>query len=140
MLTCCGLSHAQPNKQTDIRTLSQHFIAEQNHAPWRFVPESNIRELSLSEHRGLVTIHEAGTGKDIKGLGQRQLSRVPEISDRLPAIPLRPDQGTVAHDYVSLPRKHPTDDRRSLQQAISAAFMERAVASGYDLVRPRTHT
>ena len=72
-LTCCGLSHAQSDKQTDIRKLSQYFIAEQNHAPWRFVPESNIRELSLSEHRGLVTIHEAGTGKDIKGLLQSPL-------------------------------------------------------------------
>lgn len=73
VLTCCGLSSAQSDKQTDIRKLSQHFIAEESHAPWRFVPQSNIRELSLSEHRGLVTIHEAGTGKDIKGLLQSPL-------------------------------------------------------------------
>ena len=32
------------------------------------------------------------------------------------------------------------DDHRSLQQATAAAFMERAVTSGYDLVRPRTWT
>ena len=61
-------SMAVAQDKPDIRTLSQHFIDNTNSAPWQFGPAENIRELSLKEHRGLVTIHEAGKGKDIKGL------------------------------------------------------------------------
>ncbi|MBI2824587.1 MAG: hypothetical protein HYX69_07875 [Planctomycetia bacterium] len=53
----------------DIRKLSQHFIARDDATgPWKFVPAENIARLSTSEHAGVVTIAEAGKGKDIKGV------------------------------------------------------------------------
>ena len=55
-------------KRPDIRKLSQHFVDAKSSEPWHFAPKSNIEEVSLSEHRGLVTIREAGKGQDIKGL------------------------------------------------------------------------
>lgn len=55
-------------KRPDIRKLSQHFVDAKSSEPWHFEPKSNIEEVSLSEHRGLVTIRESGKGQDIKGL------------------------------------------------------------------------
>ena len=59
---------AQPAQRPDIRKLSQHFIDARDSSPWHFVPAGNIKDVSLSEHRGLVTLREAGKGQDIKGL------------------------------------------------------------------------
>jgi len=59
---------AQPAQRPDIRELSQHFIDVRDSSPWHFTPAGNIKEVSLSEHRGLVTLREAGKGQDIKGL------------------------------------------------------------------------
>ncbi len=66
----------RPNEQLaadplhkDIRALSQHFLdGNGKTAPWIFVPGENIASLSTSEHPGVVTIWEAGRGKDVKGL------------------------------------------------------------------------
>jgi hypothetical protein len=52
----------------DIRKLSQHFLDRRGTDPWIFIPEENIKELSVAEHPGLVTIWEQGKGKDIKGV------------------------------------------------------------------------
>ena len=53
----------------DIRKLSQHFNEPgADLAPWMFVPKDNIKELSTREHPGLVTLWEAGKGRDIKGI------------------------------------------------------------------------
>jgi hypothetical protein len=55
--------------RNDIRRLSQHFLKANNDtAPWMFIPKENIRGLNTSEAPGLVTIREAGKGKDIKGI------------------------------------------------------------------------
>src|SRR5262249_54184764 len=62
---------AQPprGRVKDIRLLSQHFNEPgADIAPWMFVPRENIKELSTSEHPGLVTLWEAGKGRDIKGI------------------------------------------------------------------------
>ena len=59
---------AQPAQRPDIRKLSQHFIDARDSSPWHFAPAGNIKDVSLSEHRGLVTLREAGKGQDIKGL------------------------------------------------------------------------
>jgi len=59
----------------DIRKLSQHFLDTQgNTAPWMFAPKENIKDLSTSEHPGMVTIWEAGKGKDIKGLLEKPIA------------------------------------------------------------------
>ena len=59
---------AQPAPK-DIRKLSQHFITANNvTAPWKFVPQENIARLSTTDHAGVVTLVEAGKGKDIKGV------------------------------------------------------------------------
>lgn len=63
-----AVTQAQPTNRPDIRKLSQHFIDEKDSGPWQFLPASNIKDMSLQEHRGLVTIREAGQGQDIKGL------------------------------------------------------------------------
>lgn len=53
----------------DISDLDQHFNAPgRDFAPWMFVPRDNIKELSTEQHPGLVTIYEAGAGKDLKGI------------------------------------------------------------------------
>jgi hypothetical protein len=53
----------------DISTLDQHFNEPgTDFSPWIFVPRENIKQLSTEEHPGLVTILEAGAGKDIKGI------------------------------------------------------------------------
>src|SRR5438874_11297914 len=53
----------------DIRKLSQDFNSPSNDiSPWIVDPGSNIESLSTSEHRGLLTIHEAGRGQDVKGV------------------------------------------------------------------------
>ena len=58
----------------DIRTLSQHFLDQNGKtAPWTFVPAENIASLSTAEHPGVVTIWEAGRGKDIKGLLEKPI-------------------------------------------------------------------
>jgi hypothetical protein len=55
----------------DIRLLNQHFNEPgADTAPWMFVPRANIKEMSTSEHPGLVTLWEAGKGQDIKGILQ----------------------------------------------------------------------
>ena len=65
---CAAAAAAQPAQRPDIRKLSQHFIDARDSSPWHFVPAGNIKDVSLSEHRGLVTLREAGKGQDIKGL------------------------------------------------------------------------
>ena len=71
-LALSNLSVAQESESSkhrpDIRKLSQHFVNTKSSESWHFEPKSNIEEISLSEHRGLVTIREAGKGQDIKGL------------------------------------------------------------------------
>jgi hypothetical protein len=63
-----GRLAADPPRK-DIRALSQHFLDRHgNTAPWIFVPKENIASLSTAEHPGVVTIWEAGRGKDVKGL------------------------------------------------------------------------
>ncbi len=58
----------------DIRKLSQHFLDPGGKtAPWIFVPKENIASLSTSEHPGVVTIWEAGKGRDVKGLLDRPI-------------------------------------------------------------------
>jgi len=52
----------------DIRKLSQHFTDANGTSPWMFVPQDNIKSLSLTEHPGYVTIWEAGKGQDVKGI------------------------------------------------------------------------
>src|SRR5262245_11187918 len=53
----------------DIRALSQHFLDPRGKtSPWMFVPEENIASRSLEEHAGVLTIWEAGRGKDVKGI------------------------------------------------------------------------
>lgn len=53
----------------DIRKLTQHFIAPtEDISPWMFYPQSNIKSLSSTAHRGLLTITDAGKGQDIKGV------------------------------------------------------------------------
>jgi hypothetical protein len=56
-----------PGKK-DIRELTQHFTNPASMDPWVFVPTENIREISLSENPGYLTIREAGKGQDIKGI------------------------------------------------------------------------
>src|SRR5207247_2279076 len=52
-----------------IRKLSQHFTNPNGDlTPWIFVPQDNIKSLSTSENPGMLTIREAGRGKDIKGI------------------------------------------------------------------------
>ena len=68
LLAWCAAAAAQPAQRPDIRKLSQHFIDARDSSPWHFVPTGNIKDVSLSEHRGLVTLREAGKGQDIKGL------------------------------------------------------------------------
>lgn len=58
----------------DIRKLSQHFLDRNDKTgPWTFVPKENIASLSTSEHPGVVTIWEAGKGKDIKGVLEKAI-------------------------------------------------------------------
>jgi hypothetical protein len=52
----------------NISSLSQHFTEPNNISPWMFVPKDNIRAIDTTEHPGLLTIWEAGKGKDIKGI------------------------------------------------------------------------
>ena len=53
----------------DIRKLSQDFTQTSGDiTPWVFCPQSNIQSLSTSEHRGLLTIRDAGKGQDVKGV------------------------------------------------------------------------
>jgi hypothetical protein len=58
----------QPAKLFDIRKFSQHFIDNRELSPWKFLPEENIKDLSLEEHRGIVTIRGGNKGQDIKGV------------------------------------------------------------------------
>ncbi|HET6328052.1 MAG TPA: hypothetical protein VFG04_25440, partial [Planctomycetaceae bacterium] len=58
-----------PSIAGDITALNQHFNDPgKSIAPWRIVPEHNIKEFSTAEHPGLATIYEAGRGQDIKGM------------------------------------------------------------------------
>ena len=68
LLAWCAAAAAQPAQRPDIRKLSQPFIDARDSSPWHFAPAGNIKDVSLSEHRGLVTLREAGKGQDIKGL------------------------------------------------------------------------
>ena len=82
LLTSCLLfsswlvlvNHTAAQRLPDIRKLSQHFIDAKNTGSWQFGPRTNIKDLSLTEHRGLVTIHENGKGQDIKGLLKKPIS------------------------------------------------------------------
>jgi hypothetical protein len=73
VLTISLSSWAQAPQTTggapDIRKLSQDFTSTSNDiSPWMFFPQSNIESVSSSEHRGLLTIRDAGHGQDIKGV------------------------------------------------------------------------
>src|SRR5205814_10315836 len=51
-------------KAKDIRLLSQHFNQPgADTAPWMFVPRENIKQLSTSEHPGLIPLWDAGQGQ-----------------------------------------------------------------------------
>jgi len=53
----------------DIRRLSQHFIEPSGDlSPWMFLPKENIKDLSTSEHPGMLTIWPGERGQDIKGI------------------------------------------------------------------------
>src|SRR5437879_2703239 len=52
----------------DIRKLSQQFIDPNDHSPWIFVPQDNVKSVSLKAHRGFATIQHGEGGKDIKGI------------------------------------------------------------------------
>src|SRR4051794_1333760 len=68
LMTACAPFTAAADRP-DIRRLSQHFLDREGRThPWMFVPKDNIASLSTSEHPGVVTIWEAGRGKDVKGL------------------------------------------------------------------------
>lgn len=58
------------SEKKDIRDLSQQFIDPESMSPWVFGPEENIREISVTENPGYVTIRQEGKGKDIKGVLQ----------------------------------------------------------------------
>jgi hypothetical protein len=59
----------------DIRKLSQHFKEpNDNTAPWRFVPQENIKSLTTATHPGYVTIQDAGKGTDIKGILEKPIA------------------------------------------------------------------
>ena len=60
LLAWCAAAAAQPAQRPDIRKLSQHFIDARDSSPWHFSPAGNIKDVSLSEHRGLVTLRGAG--------------------------------------------------------------------------------
>jgi hypothetical protein len=74
VISCTG--HAQQTSATtdksgepDIRKLSQHFITPGGDlSPWIFVPQSNVQSLSTTERPGILVIHHAGHGEDIKGI------------------------------------------------------------------------
>jgi len=60
----CGEASNRP----DIRNLSHHFLQPTDDiSPWMFYPQSNIAKLSTKDHRGLLSIADAGKGEDIKG-------------------------------------------------------------------------
>jgi len=62
-------SQASSDEAKDIRKLSQHFIEPGSDiSPWMIVPEDNIKSITTDEHPGLLTIWEAGNGKDLKGI------------------------------------------------------------------------
>ncbi|NUM54536.1 MAG: hypothetical protein HUU46_12895 [Candidatus Hydrogenedentes bacterium] len=55
--------------ENDIRALSQHFGDPNGDiGTWRLVPPENVKEASTAEHPGLLTLWEAGKGKDVKGI------------------------------------------------------------------------
>jgi hypothetical protein len=77
ILWCLGLTLSLPlsaqqaagANANDIRKLSQDFTQTSGDIdPWIFYPQSNIQSLSTSDHRGLLTIRDAGKGQDIKGV------------------------------------------------------------------------
>jgi hypothetical protein len=52
-----------------ISELSQHFNEPGGDiSPWMFVPGENIKEMSTTEHPGVMAIWENGKGQDIKGI------------------------------------------------------------------------
>lgn len=66
LVQCGGASSLSAR---DISELDQHFNEPgADFSPWIFVPDENIRELSTEEHPGLVTLYEAGKGRDVKGI------------------------------------------------------------------------
>ena len=46
---------------------------QRTNAPWVFVPKDNIKSISTRENPGLVTIWEAGRGKDVKGILEKPI-------------------------------------------------------------------
>ena len=66
-----GANSISPSRSSrpSIRQLTQHFNDPAgDFSPWNFLPAENIKQLSTSEHPGLLTLCEAGRGADIKGL------------------------------------------------------------------------
>src|SRR4030095_15306672 len=56
------------NPQKNIRAVSQHFTDSKDITPWTFAPQDNIKTMDTSERPGLLTVWEAGHGKDIQGV------------------------------------------------------------------------
>ena len=53
----------------DIAELNHHFNQSgEPLAPWAFYPEQNIKDLSTSEHPGLLMIKPGDNSQDIKGV------------------------------------------------------------------------
>jgi hypothetical protein len=69
-----GARAQAPGAAADIRGLSQDFISLSNDiSPWMFFPQSNIASMTTAEHRGLLTLRDAGHGQDIKGVTQEPI-------------------------------------------------------------------
>jgi hypothetical protein len=63
-----GISPASAAEKR-ISKLNQHFNdPTRDTAPWTFIPASNLKSASTAEHPGLVTIYEAGQGRDLRGV------------------------------------------------------------------------
>jgi hypothetical protein len=69
LLVFLTLLTAANGAERRISELNQHFNEpDKEIAPWIFVPSSNVKSFSTSEHPGLATLYEAGKGQDVKGL------------------------------------------------------------------------
>lgn len=68
-LILCILLSSVTGWAKDISELNQHFNQPgEPLAPWTFQPEKNIKDLSTSEHPGLLMIKPADKQQDVKGV------------------------------------------------------------------------
>jgi hypothetical protein len=68
-LVATVIFHASSGFGKNIEDLTQHFNKPgKDIQPWMFVPQSNIKDINTSIQPGVVSIREAGAGKDIKGI------------------------------------------------------------------------